>query len=357
MAQALRLAERGRFTTTPNPRVGCVVVRSGDVIGQGFHEKAGAPHAEVLALREAGILARGSTVYVTLEPCNHFGRTPPCVQALIDAGVARVVAAMRDPNHRVAGDGLHALESAGIAAENGLLEDEATQLNRGFVSRMRRGRPWLTVKIAASVDGRTALKNGQSQWITGEAARRDAHRLRAESCAILTGIGTVLSDNPRLNVREVATTRSPAKVVLDTWLRLPADAQLLAGGPTFVFTASADHQKMAALRQAGAEIVSIPQENGRLDLRKVLENLAEREFNQVLVEAGAILNGALADAHLIDELVIYLAPTVLGDSARGMLGMREFASMEDRTNFEFDDVRLVGSDLRLRAFLTSPTFH
>lgn len=357
MARALTLAERGRFTTTPNPRVGCVVVRSGDIVGQGYHEKAGAPHAEVLALRDAGILARGATVYVTLEPCNHFGRTAPCVQALIEAGVARVVVAMRDPNHHVPGEGLQALATAGIVTESGLLEDAAMRLNRGFVSRMRRGRPWVTVKVAASADGRTALKNGESQWITGDAARRDAHRLRAESCAILTGIGTVLSDNPRLNVREVMTTRSPAKIVLDTWLRLPVDAQLLAAGRTIVFTASADPQKIAALQHAGAEVVNTQQKNGRLDLRSVLEALAERQFNQILVEAGAILNGALIDAQVVDELVIYHAPTLLGDGARGMFGMRELTSMNERITFQYDDVRIVGGDVRLHAFLTSPTLH
>jgi diaminohydroxyphosphoribosylaminopyrimidine deaminase/5-amino-6-(5-phosphoribosylamino)uracil reductase len=251
MARALQLAQRGLYTTTPNPRVGCVVVRDGQVVGEGWHERAGEPHAEVLALRAAADRARGATVYVSLEPCSHHGRTPPCADALIAAGVARVVAAMQDPNPVVAGDGLQRLRAAGIETRDGLLQDEAHELNIGFVSRMQRGRPWLRVKVAASLDGRTALRNGASQWITGEQARRDGHRFRARSCAVMIGIGTLLADDPRLTVRHVQTSRQPLRVVVDRNLELPLSAQLLDGGNVLVFAAVDDREKIRLLAQTG----------------------------------------------------------------------------------------------------------
>ena len=268
MAEALRLAEKGLFTATPNPRVGCVIVRDGETVGSGWHEKAGGPHAEVAALRAAGARARGATAYVSLEPCSHHGRTPPCVDALIEAGIARVVAAMQDPNSKVAGGGFAALRAAGIQVESGLMQDEARALNIGFVARMSRGRPWLRMKIAASLDGRTALANGRSQWITGPEARRDGHAWRARACAVLTGIGTVRDDDPQLNVREVETPRQPLKVVVDSRLQLPLSAKLLQSGPVLVAAAVEDKAAIAALQDKGAEVLVLPNARGKVELTR-----------------------------------------------------------------------------------------
>ena len=349
MAEALRLAEKGLYTATPNPRVGCVIVRDGEVAGTGWHEKAGGPHAEIVALRAAGARARGATAYVSLEPCSHHGRTPPCVDALIEAGIARVVAAMQDPNSRVAGSGYAALRAAGIEVRSGLMQDEARALNVGFVARMSRGRPWVRMKIAASLDGRTALANGRSQWITGPEARRDGHAWRARACAVLTGIGTVRDDDPQLNVREVETTRQPLKVVVDSRLQLPLSAKLLASGRVLVAAAVDDKSSIAALQDKGAEVVVLPNASGKVELTELMRELARRELNEVHVEAGYKLNGSLLGAGLVDELLVYLAPSILGDSASGMFSLPELSDLAQKRLVQFDDVQTIGGDLRILA--------
>jgi len=361
MAQALHLAERGLNTTSPNPRVGCVLVRDGKLVGEGWHERAGEPHAEVHALQAAGAAARGATAYVTLEPCSHHGRTPPCADALIQAGVARVVLAMQDPNPLVAGQGSAKLRAVGIEVESGLMEAAARELNIGFVARMTRGMPWLRSKIAMSLDGRTALANGVSQWITGAAARQDVQHWRARSCAVLTGIGTVLADDPQLNVRDVATLRQPQRIVIDSGLRMPPGARILhslpsppgrgAGGEggLLIYTATSNAEKIAALEKSGARVVVLPDGAGRVDLGAVLRDLAAGGNNEVLVEAGSMLNGALLQAGLVDELVLYLAPQLLGDMARGMAQLGELTALDQRINIEWQDVRQVGNDLRIVA--------
>ena len=346
MAQALRLAEKGLTTTTPNPRVGCVIVRDGQIVGAGWHERAGQPHAEIHALRAAGDLARGATAYVTLEPCSHHGRTPPCANALIDAGVARVVAAMRDPNPQVSGGGIHLLTLAGIQAEVGLLEEPARELNIGFIARMTRGRPWLRLKTATSLDGRTALANGESKWITGPAARADVQVWRARACAILTGIGTVLADDPRMNVRDIATPRQPLKVIVDSRLETPPTAQILAEGALIV-CAEADPGRRAALEAAGAEILVLPAAHGRVDLPALMHELGRRGLNEIHAEAGATLNGALLEAGLVDEWIAYTAPVVMGADARGPFNLPPLADMAQRRHFKLHDTRMVGGDLRL----------
>ena len=349
MAEALRLAEKGLYTATPNPRVGCVIVRDGQAVGAGWHEKTGGPHAEVLALRAAGARARGATAYVSLEPCSHHGRTPPCVDALIEAGIARVVAAMQDPNSQVAGSGFARLRAAGIEVESGLMQDEARALNSGFVSRMSRGRPWVRTKIAASLDGRTALANGQSQWITGPEARRDGHAWRARACAVLTGIGTVRNDDPQLNVREVETTRQPLKVLVDSQLQLPLSAKLLQSGQVLVAAAVENKAGIAALRDKGAEVVVLPNAQGKVELMDLMRELARREINEVHVEAGFKLNGSLLREGLVDEILIYLAPSILGDSACGMFKLPELADLERKRLVQFGDVRTIGRDIRILA--------
>jgi diaminohydroxyphosphoribosylaminopyrimidine deaminase / 5-amino-6-(5-phosphoribosylamino)uracil reductase len=349
MAEALRLAENGLFTATPNPRVGCVIVRDGQTAGTGWHEKAGGPHAEVVALRAAGARARGATAYVSLEPCSHHGRTPPCVDALIEAGITRVVAAMQDPNSSVAGSGFAALRAAGIQVESGLMQDEALALNRGFVARMSRGRPWVRMKIAASLDGRTALANGRSQWITGPEARRDGNVWRARACAVLTGIGTVRDDDPQLNVREVETPRQPLKVVVDSRLQLPPSAKLLDSGRVLVAAAVHDQAGIAALQGRGADVVVLPNATGKVDLAELMRELARRELNEIHVEAGFKLNGSLLGAGLVDELLLYLAPSILGDGARGMFSLPELGDLGLKRLVQFTDVKTIGSDLRILA--------
>jgi diaminohydroxyphosphoribosylaminopyrimidine deaminase/5-amino-6-(5-phosphoribosylamino)uracil reductase len=344
MARALRLAARGLYTTTPNPRVGCVVVKDGVVVGEGWHQRAGTPHAEVHALNAAGNAARGATAYVTLEPCSHHGRTPPCAEALVDAGVARVVAAMTDPNPLVAGGGIGLLTLAGIRAEVGLMEAEARALNPGFVSRMTRGRPWVRLKTASTLDGKTALANGQSQWITGAAARADVQRLRARACAVLTGSGTVLADDPRMNVRDLDIGRQPLRVVVDSTLRTPPDAAIL---PALIACHHVQPAARGALAAAGAEIVELPAADGRVDLAGLLRLLAQRGVNEVHVEAGAGLNGALLAAGLVDEWVAYVAPMALGDAARGLFAQPALTALADASRFRLTDVRQLGDDLRL----------
>ena len=351
MAQALQLAALGLHSASPNPRVGCVIVREGKIIGEGWHQRAGTAHAEVHALQQAGAAARGATVYVTLEPCFHQGRTPPCADALVAAGVGGVVAAMVDPNPQVNGRGLAQLQAAGISVEYGLMEESARELNLGFISRMTRGRPWVRSKIAASMDGKTALANGASQWITGAAARRDVQAWRAQSCAILTGVGTVLADDPQLNVRDIETPRQPLRVVVDSRLRTPPGAKILRGGALIV-SAMADASKMQALCDAGAEVLVLPGTDGRVDLMRLLQRLAERGVNNLMVEAGARLNGALLEAGLLDELVMYLAPMLLGDTARGLFALPALNKMDERKNLNLRDVRQVGNDMRVIARVT-----
>lgn len=350
MARAMQLAERGLFSTDPNPRVGCVLVRAGEVVGEGWHHRAGEPHAEIHALQAAGDRARGATAYVTLEPCCHHGRTPPCSEALISAGVSRVVAAMEDPNPRMAGQGLARLQQKGIEVRRGVLQAQAEVLNPGFIQRMRHARPYVRGKMAMSLDGRTAMASGESQWITGEAARRDVHRLRARSSAILTGIGTVLADDPALTARLEGDISQPLRVVLDSRLQLPLSARLLSQpGRSLILTVSDDMQRADALREAGAEVEVLTARDGRVDLAAVLACLARREVNELMVEAGATLCGALLQEGLFDELVIYMAPLVLGDAARGLLALPGLASMADRIELEIDDMRAVGRDWRIQA--------
>lgn len=377
MAHALRLAEHGLYTTQPNPRVGCVIAHGDEVVGSGWHQRAGQPHAEVFALRDAGESTRGATAYVTLEPCAHFGRTPPCADALVAAGVARVVVAAEDPFPKVAGRGLDKLRTAGIAVEVGLLREQARELNIGFFSRIERGRPFVRVKLAMSLDGRTALANGQSNWITGEAARADVQRWRARSSAILTGSGTVLADNPRLTVRlgvrspddasgllragvdshstDLAgeagrgegAAFAPLRVVLDRQLRTAAGSHVLDGSaPTLVL-----HGASASCsddRYKGVDLAAVAEQGGVLDLHTVLALLAARDINELHVEAGPTLCGALFAQGLVDELLLYIAPVLLGDSARPLLHLPALSDMVDRWHLCLVEQRMVGADIRLR---------
>ncbi|HUO81479.1 MAG TPA: bifunctional diaminohydroxyphosphoribosylaminopyrimidine deaminase/5-amino-6-(5-phosphoribosylamino)uracil reductase RibD [Gammaproteobacteria bacterium] len=348
MARAFELARRGLYGADPNPAVGCVLAHGGEVVGEGWHARAGEPHAEVHALAAAGARARGATAYVTLEPCNHQGRTPPCAAALIEAGVQRAVVALRDPHPRVDGAGCAALRAAGIEVEEGVLAGEAEALNRGFLSRHRRGRPFVVSKLAVSMDGRTALADGTSRWITGPAAREDGHRLRARSSAILTGIGTVLADDPSLTVRlpdPGGGWRQPRRVVLDSAGRLPASARVLAvSGETLVFVA--EGSTPARPGPSGAAVERVAAVGGGLDLRAVLARLAALEVNELLVEAGPRLNGSLLAAGLVDEWIVYLAPVVLGDEARGMFALPALEHMRERIELENVEVRKVGGDWR-----------
>ena len=349
MAEALALAARGLYTATPNPRVGCVVVREGEVVGRGFHEAAGKPHAEVHALADAGARARGATVYVTLEPCSHFGRTPPCADALVAAGVSRVVAAMRDPNPKVAGAGFEKLRAAGIVVEHGLMEDEARELNIGFVARMTRGRPWVRMKIAASLDGRTALANGASRWITGEAARADGHHWRARACAVLTGIGTVRDDNPQLNVRHVDTPRQPLKVLIDSRLEVSPEARLLRGGKVLIACAVDDAARRAVLEARGAEILVLPNSHGKVELADLLIELGHRQLNEIHAESGFRLNGSMLREGCVDELLLYLAPSIIGDSGQGMFKLPDLQDLSKQKRLAITAVDRIGDDLRLLA--------
>ncbi len=349
MSHALQLAERGLYSTDPNPRVGCVLVKDGAVVGTGWHEVAGGPHAEIHALNNAGANARGATAYVTLEPCCHHGKTPPCTDALIAAGVTRVVAAMTDPNPKVGGKGLQQLRDAGVHVDSGLLESQALALNPGFAQRIGRGRPWVRCKSALSLDGKTALANGQSQWITGDAARLDVQRFRARSSAIITGIGTVLADDPSLTVRidiGRSPARQPLRVVLDTQLRIAQNAKLLTQpGRTMIFTAVADAHRIAALQSDNVQVVTFPD----LQLSGVLAHLAQEQCNEVWVEAGATLSSALLRAGLVDELVLYVAPKLLGDTGRGLFHLPALSALADAVSLDITDVRMVGKDLRMIA--------
>lgn len=348
MTKALQLAAQGKFTTKPNPRVGCVLVKNGEVIGEGFHEKAGQAHAEINALKNATTDVRGSTAYVTLEPCSHHGRTPPCCEALISAGISRLVVAMTDPNPLVSGRGLARCQEAGIEITCDVLRADAEKLNRGFISRMTRKRPFVQSKIAMSLDGKTALENGESQWITSPQARSDVHLFRAESSAILTGIGTVLADNPSLNARVDFECVQPIRVILDSTLQMPLDCKMAElAGRTLILTCSEEIQKQKRLNDVGFETYVLPSLNGRLDLNAVMAFLATQEVNTVFVEAGATLNGALLQAGLVDEWLIYMASCVLGDKGRGAFALESLQSMTQKKVLHWQDIRRVGEDLRL----------
>lgn len=349
MGEALRLAEMGLYTTDPNPRVGAVLVKDGKVVGRGFHKVAGEAHAEVLALQEAGAAAKGATLYVTLEPCSHQGKTPPCTDAVVKSGVARVVAAMTDPNPKVSGKGFEKLKAAGIAVVQGLMEGQARALNPGFISRMTRGRPWVRSKLAASIDGRTALANGESKWISCDASREDVHRWRARSSAVLTGIGTLLADDPTFTVRLPGEWRQPKKIIVDTNLSTPVDAKVFQQNPDLVFIATGvdDPEEHELLNAIGANIQVFPERRGFMDLKAILETLAELECNEVLMEAGAGMNGALLEAGMVDELILYMCPTLLGDKARGMFSLPGISSMKERRDLEIVDARMFDRDLRL----------
>lgn len=356
MARALELARRGRFTTTPNPNVGCVIVRDGKIVGEGWHQRAGEPHAEVHALRMAGDSARGATAYVTLEPCSHHGRTPPCCDALVAAGVKRVVAAMQDPNPQVAGRGLHRLQQAGIEVSHGLMMQEAEALNRGFLKRMRTGFPWIQLKLGASLDGRTAMASGESQWITSPAARRDVQRLRAQSSAILSSSATVLADNPSLTVRwseldsdsqsllDEQQLRQPVRVIVDSQNRVTPQHKLIEQlGETWLMRQQADDARWPD----SVTQIPVPLRDSQLDLVALMMVLGQRQINSVWVEAGATLAGALLQAGLVDELILYVAPKLLGNDARGLCQLAGLTQLADAPVFAFSDVRQVGSDLRL----------
>src|SRR5688572_20846493 len=341
MARALALAEKGLYTATPNPRVGCVIVQNGAVVGEGWHEKAGSPHAEANALEAAAGAAKGATAYVSLEPCSHQGRTPPCAQALIHAGVKRVVAAVRDPNPK-AEKGAEALLAAGIDVEFGLMEEAARELNIGFFSRMTRGRPWVRLKIAATLDGRTALNDGRSQWITGAEARKDGHRWRARACAILTGAGTVRADDPRLTVREVETPRQPLRVIVDSRLEISKSSRILEGEKVLIFSATPG-------TLPNAEVVSLPNRNNKVELPNMLEELARRGVNELHVEAGFRLNGSLVREGCVDEFLVYLNPSFLGDAAQGMVDLPGIAALDKRLKLRVLSLDRVGDDLRILA--------
>ena len=351
MRLALAWAEKGLYTTSPNPRIGCVIVADGQVIGAGVTQPAGHNHAEIEALADAaarGIDVRGATAYVTLEPCNHHGRTPPCSDALVRAGLGRVVAAMTDPNPLVAGQGLAKLEAAGIAVATGVLAEQAYEMNIGFFSRMVRGKPWVRMKSAASLDGMTALHNGRSQWITGQAARDDGHAWRARACAILTGIGTVKSDDPQLNVRAVATPRQPRRIVIDSRLDISLDARILQGGGTWIVAAVSNPEKEAQLRALGAEVILLPNAEGKVDLPALMLELGRRQINEVHVEAGSRLNGSLIREGCVDELLLYLAPSLIGD-AQGMFGLPALADLDHQYRLRFHEVKQLGDDMRILA--------
>lgn len=349
MAQALRLAEQGLYTTMPNPRVGCVIVKNHQILGEGAHLKAGTPHAEVHALTKAGEQADGATAYVTLEPCSHHGKTPPCTEALIKAGVSKVFVAMEDPNPLVAGKGIAALQAAGIEVYSGLMQQQAQALNPGFISRMINRRPYVRSKIAASLDGKTALANGVSQWITGSAARSDVQHWRAQSCAILTGIGTILKDNPSLTIRTFPIERQPMSVIVDSDLRIPLTAKVLENPSVLIAFAHNNENKAKALVERGAALLCIPDEHGHVCLNSLLSHLASNEVNELMVEGGEVLNGALMSRKMIDELVIYYAPKLMGGDSKNMFAFSSLQTMESAIPIDVTDIRLFGDDIRILA--------
>ncbi|MCP4696545.1 MAG: bifunctional diaminohydroxyphosphoribosylaminopyrimidine deaminase/5-amino-6-(5-phosphoribosylamino)uracil reductase RibD [Gammaproteobacteria bacterium] len=359
MARALRLAQRGLWTVDPNPRVGCVLVHNDEIVGEGWHQYTGEAHAEIHALQNAGKRAAGATCYVTLEPCCHHGRTPPCADALIEAGIARVVAAMHDPNPLVAGQGLQRLSAAGLIVETGLLSEQAERLNPGFLMRMRQKRPYIRCKLAMSLDGRTAMASGESQWITAADARRDVQGLRARSSAVMVGVGTVLADDPSLTIRTAelpdylplpSRIHQPLRVIVDQYLSMPRTAKMLATeGKTVIFTACDDEDNRKRLGQA--EVVCLPNRKGGVDLAAMCRHLAEQEgVNEVLMESGATLSGTMLEAGLIDELVIYMAPVLMGDGARGLFHLPRLTQMSQRISLKIKEIRAVGQDWRITAY-------
>ena len=348
MALAIALAKRGLYTTHPNPRVGCVLVKDNEIVGEGWHERTGESHAEIHALKNAGDAANGATAYVTLEPCCHYGRTPPCSEALIKAGVTKVIAAMQDPHDKVAGKGMRQLQRAGIETGVGLLEAEAQKLNPGFIKRMQTGRPYVRCKMAMSLDGRTAMASGESVWITGEAARRDVQHWRAQADCIMTGVGTVMQDDPHMNVRLPGHEKQPLRVVVDSKLRMTADRKMLTqAGETLVFTCEAN------ARLANAEVMALAATKGRVDLGAVLDELGRRQVNEIHLESGATLSGAMLQAGLIDELVIYMAPVLMGDAGRGLFHLPGLEQMADKVTLDIFEQRQVDQDWRLRARLVN----
>lgn len=357
MQRALHLAERGLYTTTPNPRVGCVIVNQQKVVGEGAHLKAGEPHAEVYALRQAGTLAKGATAYVTLEPCSHHGRTPPCADALLQAGVSKVIAAMVDPNPLVAGQGLAYLQAHGVETQHGLMETQAKALNPGFISRMAQQMPWVRCKIAASLDGKTAMENGHSQWITSEASRLDVQHWRARSCAILTGIGTVLDDNPQLTVRTTPDARQPLRVVVDSKLRTPLDARIMQGEgePCLIAYATDSLQRAPYWADQGVALLQVSNAHGQVCLNTLLRHLAQLQINEVMVEAGQGLNGALVAHQLVNELLLYYAPKLMGGQAHNMLAMPSLTHMSQAIGLKVTDIRQFGADIRVLALPEYPS--
>lgn len=354
MTRALQLAEQGLYSTMPNPRVGCVIVKNNQILGEGAHLKAGEPHAEVFALRQAGEQAKGATAYATLEPCSHIGRTAPCAEALVKAGVSKVIAAMQDPNPLVAGSGLAYLKANQIQVASGLMESQAKALNPGFISRMTRKMPYVRCKIASSLDGKTALNNHQSQWITSEHARLDVQRWRAQSCAILTGIGTVLSDDPSMTVRSIKAdvqynVRQPMRVIVDSQLRISPQAKILQGGNTLIAFAQDLENKADALLAADAQLLCVPNVDNKVCLKTLLSHLAHMQINEVLVEGGEGLNGALLAQNLIDELLLYYAPKLMGSKAKGLFELPELIRMSQAIALDIIDLRQIGCDIRLRA--------
>ncbi|AMO58313.1 hypothetical protein GZ77_21535 [Endozoicomonas montiporae] len=360
MSRAIELARKGRYTTRPNPSVGCVIVQGDQVVGEGYHERAGEPHAEVHALAMAGSQAKGATAYVTLEPCSHFGRTPPCAEALIKAGVAEVVVGMQDPNPQVAGRGIRMLEEKGVVTRVGVMEAEVRTLNPGFIKRMQTGRPYVRAKLAMSLDGRTAMASGESQWITGPQARSEVQSLRALSGAIVTGVGSILHDNSSLTLREnelnlpeaeALVQNQPLRVVLDSSLRTPVDAKVITGpGQVMIFcSVQADKARKRALEEAGAEVLMLDSHDGRINLEQMLEILITKDINDVLLETGATLAGAMMEQGLVDELVVFMAPVLMGSSARPLMDM-PFATMAEKLNLNITDIRAVGNDWKITAF-------
>ncbi len=369
MAHALRLAERGLWSTDPNPRTGCVIVRDGEIVGEGWHQVAGEPHAEIHALQMAKEKAKGATGYVTLEPCCHYGRTPPCTEALINAGIARIVVATTDPNPIVYRKGIGQLSKAGITVDTGILSQEAEQLNQGFFMRMRHNRPYVRCKLAMSLDGRTAMASGESKWITSNDARLDVQCLRARSSAIMTGAGTVLSDDPQLTVREDelpcqlpfdkwATLKQPLRAIIDTHLSMPKDARMLSlPGQTVIFTASKNEAIKSMLEKVGAHVIYLPGKDREVDLPAVCQQLAEEyEVNELFLETGATLSGSMLRAGLIDELVIYMAPMIMGNKARGLFNLPDLASLNQHIPLSIIDIRAIGRDWRITCSVNSEQF-
>ena len=365
MARAIQLAKKGQYTTHPNPRVGCIISKDNKIIGEGYHHRAGEAHAEVNALSACKQFSHGATAYVTLEPCSHTGKTPPCANALIEAQLNRVVIAMKDPNPLVAGRGIKRLKEAGIKVDVGVLEEQARSLNSGFIKRMEKGLPWVRVKLAMSLDGRTAMASGESQWITGNEARQDVQKLRASADAVLTGVGTVLADNPSLNVRLSASElgirdeiiKQAKRIILDTELKTPLDAKLLSlEGETIIVTASQDEMLIRAFRALGVNIIEMEKdESNHLPLEDILSQLAQQEINEIHVEAGATLCGALIQKKLVDEIILYVAPIFMGSDAKGLLNLSGLEFMKDKIELSIKDVRAIGNDLRLSVCHTRAT--